>query len=156
MIRPSTPTSRKAVAAGFDWDSVDSVWEQVQSEVEEFKATLDGQLALFPLVLTKAIPLIHGHDQRPSGFFDKACQVGILVGDILLRIEHQDDDVSGFNGLQGLDDRKLFDRFKNAAFAAYTGRINQLIFFIAALKFNFNGVTRGPRLVKRNDPLFTQ
>ena len=34
--------SRKAVAAGFDWDSVDSVWEQVQSEVEEFKSAAPG------------------------------------------------------------------------------------------------------------------
>ena len=34
--------SRKAVAAGFDWNSVDSVWEQVQSEVEEFKSAAPG------------------------------------------------------------------------------------------------------------------
>ena len=34
--------SRKAVAAGFDWDSVDSVWEQVKSEVEEFKSAAPG------------------------------------------------------------------------------------------------------------------
>ncbi len=34
--------SRKAVAAGFDWDSVDSVWEQVRSEVDEFKSAAPG------------------------------------------------------------------------------------------------------------------
>ncbi len=34
--------SRKAVAAGFDWVSVDSVWEQVKSEVEEFKTAAPG------------------------------------------------------------------------------------------------------------------
>ena len=34
--------SRKAVAAGFDWDSVDSVWEQVRSEVDEFKSAVPG------------------------------------------------------------------------------------------------------------------
>ncbi len=34
--------SRKAAAAGFDWDSVDSVWEQVRSEVDEFKSAVPG------------------------------------------------------------------------------------------------------------------
>lgn len=34
--------SRKAVAAGFDWDSLDGVWEQVASEIEEFKAAAPG------------------------------------------------------------------------------------------------------------------
>lgn len=30
--------SRKAAAAGFEWDSVEDVWDQVASEVDEFKA----------------------------------------------------------------------------------------------------------------------
>ena len=34
--------SRKAVAAGFDWDTTEDVWEQVASEVAEFKAAVPG------------------------------------------------------------------------------------------------------------------
>ena len=34
--------SRKAVSAGFEWDSVDSVWEQVFSEIEEYRAEETG------------------------------------------------------------------------------------------------------------------
>lgn len=34
--------SRKAVAAGFEWDSVEDVWGQVRSEVEEFKSAAPG------------------------------------------------------------------------------------------------------------------
>ena len=34
--------SRKAVAAGFDWDTLDDVWDQVRSEIEEFNSAAPG------------------------------------------------------------------------------------------------------------------
>ena len=34
--------SRKAVSVGFEWDSTDDVWDQVQSEIDEFKAAEPG------------------------------------------------------------------------------------------------------------------
>ena len=34
--------SRKAVSAGFEWESTEAVWEQVFSEVTEFKAAANG------------------------------------------------------------------------------------------------------------------
>ncbi len=34
--------SRKAVAAGFEWDSVEAIWDQAESEVSEFKAEETG------------------------------------------------------------------------------------------------------------------
>jgi tetrapyrrole methylase family protein/MazG family protein len=37
--------SRKAISAGFDWASVEDVWQQVDSEVREFKAEVAGSEA---------------------------------------------------------------------------------------------------------------
>ncbi len=34
--------SRKAVAAGFEWDSTEDVWDQVRSEIEEFNSAAPG------------------------------------------------------------------------------------------------------------------
>jgi tetrapyrrole methylase family protein/MazG family protein len=34
--------SRKAVAAGFEWESVADIWQQVDSEIDEFKAEATG------------------------------------------------------------------------------------------------------------------
>jgi tetrapyrrole methylase family protein/MazG family protein len=34
--------SRKAAAAGFEWETVDDVWDQVASEISEFKAAAPG------------------------------------------------------------------------------------------------------------------
>jgi tetrapyrrole methylase family protein/MazG family protein len=34
--------SRRAVSVGFDWDSVDGVWEKVHEEIDELKATVAG------------------------------------------------------------------------------------------------------------------
>jgi tetrapyrrole methylase family protein / MazG family protein len=34
--------SRKAVSAGFEWDTLDGVWEKVQEELEELRATEPG------------------------------------------------------------------------------------------------------------------
>jgi len=37
--------SRKAVAAGFEWDSLEDVWQQVRSEIEEFNSETPGSEA---------------------------------------------------------------------------------------------------------------
>ncbi len=34
--------SKRAVAVGFDWDSIDGVWEKVHEEIDELKATSPG------------------------------------------------------------------------------------------------------------------
>ena len=36
--------SRKAVSAGFEWENVDEIWQQVALEIEEFKAEASGSL----------------------------------------------------------------------------------------------------------------
>jgi tetrapyrrole methylase family protein/MazG family protein len=37
--------SRKAVSAGFEWDNVDTIWQQVRSEIDEYNAEEPGSQA---------------------------------------------------------------------------------------------------------------
>ena len=125
-------------------------------EVEELETTLDGNLALLPIVGIHAVPLVNCNYQGTTGFFDKAGQMGILICYILLGIKHQDHHVCRFNRLQRFDDREFFNSFKHATLTTYACRIDQLILLVATFELDFDGITRSPRLVKCNNPLFAQ
>ena len=68
-------------------------------KIEELESTLDGNLALLTIVSIHAIPFVNRHHQRTARFFNETRQMRILVGNVLLRIQHEDHHVGGFNGL---------------------------------------------------------
>ena len=80
----------------------------------------------------------------------------ILIRHVLSGVEHQNDDVGGFDSLQGLNDRKLLDGFEYTTLASHARRIDQLVFLVAAFELDLDRIARGTWLVKSNHPLFTQ
>ena len=93
---------------------------ELQKPQASFQRTFD-QLAL---VFVHRVPLVHRDHHGTPRFEYVARNMRVLVGYPLNGINKKQDDVSRLDGLQGLDDRKLFDSLKNLAFAAQTCRVN--------------------------------
>jgi hypothetical protein len=82
-------------------------------EIKEFQLALQHLPRLFAGVGIEAIPFVDGNDQRSTRLHDEIGDVGVLVGNIGLGIDHQDHDVGVLDGLQGLHHRKFLDRLEN-------------------------------------------
>ncbi|MDB9525376.1 nucleoside triphosphate pyrophosphohydrolase [Oscillatoria sp. CS-180] len=63
--------SQKAAKAGFEWDSVDGVWEKFHEELDEFRTAIaqepkDNQLAELGDILFTLVNIARWHDLDPS------------------------------------------------------------------------------------------
>ncbi len=123
---------------------------------ERQEAQLAVELALdaFLFFAVQAVPLVDGHDHGSAGFQHEPGDVRVLLGDFGLRVEHEQHDVAGLDGLQGLDDGELFDRLEHLAALAQPGRVDQRVTAPIALEIDFDGVARRARHVERNHALF--
>jgi hypothetical protein len=89
--------------------SAEMKWKR--AKVRKIHLAVQFPLDLFALVVVQAVPLVDGHHQGAAGLQDEAGQVGVLVGDFLAGVQHQDHHVGVLDGLQGLDHRELLDGF---------------------------------------------
>ena len=108
------------------------------------------------LVFVDRIPFVHRQHHGAAAFQRVTGDVGVLVRHALLGVEQKQDHIGRLNRLKRFDHRKLLDGFKHFAFAAQTGRVNQLEFLALALKGHADRVTRGARHVKSHQSLFAQ
>src|SRR5690606_30018020 len=86
----------------------------------------------------------------------KACNMGVLVRDLGLRVEHEQHHVARLDGLQGLDHGELFYRFEYLSTTTQTRRVDKCIGDPAAFKFDFNGIARRTRHIEGNDAFLAQ
>src|SRR5690606_40401339 len=93
------------------------------------------------------VPFVQTHDQSAACLGDETGDVGILVGNTFARIDQQQHDVGGLDGLQRLDDRELFHGLEDLAPAAQAGGVDQRVATVATLEFDLDGVARGSRQV---------
>ena len=110
----------------------------------------------FTLVAVYCIPLIDGNYHGATRFENEACNVRILIGYALGRVDQQQYHMGRFNGLQSFDDTEFFDGFKNLALAAQAGGIDQLELLPLAHKGHADGITCGAGQIERNQALFPQ
>ena len=122
----------------------------------------EGQLArnvalqaLAPIIIN-CVPLVDPHHQRPAGLEREAGDVGVLVGNILRRVEHQHDHVAFLDRLQGLDDGELLDRLEDLAAATQAGGVDQRVAPACALEGDRDRVARGTRHVEGDHALFAE
>ena len=80
--------------------------------------------------------------------------MGVLLGDFGLRVQHQQHDVAGLDGLQRLDDRELLDRLEHLAALAQAGGVDQRVAAAIAFEVDLDGVARGAGHVERDHALF--
>jgi hypothetical protein len=100
------------------------------------------------------IPFVDGHDHGAARFQHEACDVRILLGDLGLRVQHQQHDVAGLDGLQRLDDGELLDRLEYLAALAQACGIDQRVAAAVALEVDLDGVAGRARHVERDHALF--
>ena len=125
-------------------------------KTEKIKLALDILLDLLAPILVDRIPLVHRHHQGTAGLDGKTCDMRVLVGDILTRIDHQHHHVAFLNGLQRLDYRKLLDGLEHFAASAQTRRIHQDVFPTIAGKRHLDGIPRGAWHVEGDDALLAE
>ena len=102
------------------------------------------------------VPLVDADDQRAPGIEDVAGEVRILLGDVLLRVEQQHDDVGVLDRLQRLDHREFLDRLDHLAAAAHAGGVDQRVAAAVALEIEVDRIARRARLVEGDHPLLAE
>ena len=108
------------------------------------------------LIAMQTVPLIDCNDQSTTCIHNKTKQVGILFTNPLPGIEHHDHHMSIRNRLQGFNNTELFNMLLDPCAAPHTGRIDQGVELIIFFKWDIDTVTRCPRHIENNYPLFTE
>ena len=102
------------------------------------------------------VPFVDGDHQRAPGLEDVPGDMRILLGNSLLRIEQQDDDVCVRYRLQRLDHREFLDRFGHLAPTAHPGGVDQRVAPGAAIEVEIDRIARSARLFEGDDALLAQ
>ncbi len=116
----------------------------LRGEGHEIQAQQQFVAHLLALVQRDAIPFVDGQQQRagrrPAG---PGPAPSILLGDALVRIQHQHHHMRGGNGLQGARDAGTLHRILDPGLAAHAGGIDQR----EAPAFAFEGTKMESRVV---------
>src|SRR3546814_9580452 len=75
----------------------------------------------------EAISFVDGEHHRAATLRDQTHQLGVLLVDIVLRIDDRDDHVRALDRSQRLDDRELVDGFPDARLATDAGGVDQRV-----------------------------
>ena len=125
-------------------------------EAEKMQLALDVALDGIPLIRVQPVPLVHRQHQRAPCLQGKIGQMGILLGDLVARIDHQHHHIGILDRLQRLHHRELLHRLVDLAAAAHTGGVDDSVLLAGALEIDIDRIACGTGLVKSDDPLFAQ
>ena len=124
----------------------------VGHEIElEFELTAD----VFALLVGDAVPFVDGDQQRPAALQRKPQHARILFADAVVGIDHEDDDMGGVDGLQGLGDARLLNHIRNLAATAHARGVDQGELAAVARERHEDAVACGARHLARDHPLLT-
>ena len=123
---------------------------------KEPQLAVEFTLDTLPVLAVQAIPLVDGDNHRAARLEDEACNMGILLRDLVLRVDHQQHDIARLNGLKRLDYREFFDRLKYLAALAKACRIDQRVFFSPAIELDLDRVARRARQIERDHALLAE
>lgn len=76
-----------------------------------------------------------------------------MIGDAVLGVDDENDDVGVLDGLQGLDDGELLDGLEHLALLAKAGRVDELV-GRRCIRSRRGGVAGGARHVEGDEALF--
>ena len=71
-----------------------------------------------------------------------------MIGDAVLGVDDENDDVGVLDGLQGLDDGELLDGLEHLALLAKAGRVDELVGTAVVFEVDADGVAGGARHVE--------
>lgn len=85
--------SKRAVGAGFEWESVDDVWDKVREEVDEFREAAPGsvhQAEEFGDVLFTLVNVARKEGIDPEAALDATCRKFRLRWSVMERLAPQE------------------------------------------------------------------
>ena len=85
-----------------------------------------------------------------------SCNLGILLGHALFRIDDKHDDIGALYRADGADDHITLQLFFNFIFASKTCRINENIFISIPFYFCINGISCSSGNIRNNHTVFSQ
>ena len=102
-----------------------------------------------------AVPFVDGDQQRPAALQRKPQHARILFADAVVGIDHEDHDMGGVDGLQGLGDARLLDHILDLAATAHARGVDQGELAPVARERHEYAVAGGARHLARDHALFT-
>ena len=125
-------------------------------KAQETELALELALDLRAAIGIDRVPFVDGDDERAPGVEDVPRDMRILLGNSLLRIEQQHDDVGVLDSLKRLDHREFLDRFGDLAPSAHSGGIDHRVAVTAAIEVEIDRIARGSRLFEGDDALLAE
>ncbi|SKO42778.1 Uncharacterised protein [Mycobacteroides abscessus subsp. massiliense] len=126
------------------------------SKIKEIQFAVDIAFHLLAPLFADAVPFIDCHHQGTACFQSETRNRRILIGDILLRVQHQNSNVCRFNRLHGFDNGELFHCFIHFAATAHTCGIDDGKRFAFTFKINMDTVARRACHIEGNHALFAE
>src|SRR5258708_2199315 len=125
-------------------------------EAEEPELAFDLALDRAASAIVDRVPFVDPDYKCPTGFENVTGDVRILVGDALLGVEQQYDDVGVLDRLQRLDHRELLDRLGDLAAPAHACGIDERISTAAQIEVEIKRVASRARLRESTHALFAE
>ena len=107
-------------------------------------------------VLFHQVPLVHHNDAGLSGVVGQARHLGVLLGDAVLGVDHNEAHVAALNGHGGPEDAVFLDGVVHLGLFAHTGGVDEVILAGGVFKVAVDGVPGGTGHVADDDPLLAQ
>ena len=102
------------------------------------------------------IPLIHNDNCSLAGFMDKTCDLGILLGDTLGGINHNEADIAALDGHGGTENTVLLNVLIHLGLFAHAGGINKNILTVLVFNKRIRCISRCARNVGNNHSVFAE
>lgn len=107
------------------------------------------------IIFLDGVPLVDRNDHALAPLMSNSCNLGILFGHALFRIDDKHDDIGALYRADGADDHITLQLFFNFIFASKTCRINEDVLFSV---MHYLGIHRIPRCtcnIGNDHPVFT-
>ena len=127
-----------------------------RSEVRELQTLHDLLPDQVALLGGNVVPFIDREHQGPPLLDDRSQEARVLFADIVVRIHHDDDHMSGLDRLQRLDDAELLDRLLDARAAPQSGRVDQGVTLAVAFERHQHRISGGPGLIERHHAILAE
>ncbi len=123
-----------------------------------YEVEFQGELALDLLALLRCdpVPFVDRDDERPPALERQSQHARVLLGDRVVRVEHQDDHVRLVDGLQRLGNAHALDEVLDPGATSHPGGVDQQELAPVAFEGHQNAVAGGAGLLVRDHALLSQ
>ena len=107
-------------------------------------------------VLFHQVPLVHHDDAGLAGVMGEPGHLGVLLGDALLGVDHNEAHIAALNGHGGPEHGVFLNDILHLGLLAHAGGVDEVILALVVFKIAVDGVPGGARHIADDHPLFAQ